>query len=83
VGRNTGRGFDFASLDLRLSRTFRAGERWRLQALAESFNTLNRTNRALPNNVTGSGTGAPLESFGRATAVYDPRQLQIGLRLDF
>ena len=83
VGRNTGHGFDFASLDLRLSRTFRAGERWRVQALAESFNTLNRTNRALPNNVIGTGTGAPLESFGRATAVYDPRQLQIGLRLDF
>src|ERR1051325_1947530 len=27
VGRNTGRGFDFASLDLRLSRTFRITER--------------------------------------------------------
>jgi hypothetical protein len=40
-------------------------------------------NRALPNNLIGTGTGAPLASFGRATAVYDPRQLQTGLRLDF
>ncbi|HVX66383.1 MAG TPA: TonB-dependent receptor, partial [Bryobacteraceae bacterium] len=83
VGRNTGRGFDFASLDMRLSRTFRAGEHCRVQALAESFNTLNRVNRSLPNNIIGTGTGAPLASFGRATAVYDPRQLQMGLRLDF
>jgi hypothetical protein len=32
VGRNTGRGFDFASLDLRLSRKFRLTERVRIEA---------------------------------------------------
>jgi hypothetical protein len=42
----------------------------------ESFNTLNRTNRAAPNNVLGP-------SFGQATAVFDARQIQLGLRLDF
>lgn len=83
VGRNTGRGFDYASFDARLSRRFRITERWTLQALAESFNTLNRTNAAVPNNVIGSGAGAPSASFGRPTAVFDPRQIQFGLRLDF
>jgi hypothetical protein len=82
TGRNTGRGFDFMTLDLRLSRTFALSDNLRVQALIESFNTLNRANRALPNNVVGAGV-VPLPSFGRATAVYDPRQLQIGLRIDF
>ncbi len=74
VGRNTGRGFDFLSLDARVSRMFTIAERWRIQVLAEMFNTLNRTNRALPNNVIG------LSGFGVATAVYDPRQAQAGVR---
>ncbi|HET9533526.1 MAG TPA: TonB-dependent receptor [Blastocatellia bacterium] len=82
VGRNTGRGFDFASLDLRLSRRFSFDERIRLEAIIESFNTLNRTNFQLPNRVTGTGT-APLSSFGQPTAAADPRQVQIGLRLSF
>ena len=38
VGRNTGRGFDFASFDLRLSRRFRITERFGLEVLAEGFN---------------------------------------------
>ncbi|MEJ7606379.1 MAG: TonB-dependent receptor, partial [Bryobacteraceae bacterium] len=33
VGRNTGIGFDYASLDVRLSRVFRFGESWTLQGL--------------------------------------------------
>ena len=77
VGRNTGRGFDYASFDFRLSRTFRLTERWSLQGLAEVFNSLNRTNRAVPNNTITAPT------FGQATSVYDPRQLQFGLRLAF
>lgn len=83
VGRNTGAGFDFASLDVRLSRFFHVTERLQLQALLESFNTLNRANWALPNNTIGSGIGAPLPSFGKPTSVYDPRQLQLGLRVTF
>jgi len=82
VGRNTGRGFDYASLDLRVSRSFRFTERLRLEALAESFNTLNRTNLQFPNNIFGSGL-APLGTFGRPTAAADARQIQFGARLNF
>ena len=82
VGRNTGRGFDFASLDLRLSKRFRVTERFAIEAMAESFNTLNRSNFQLPNNTFGSGAEPPA-SFGRPTAAADPRQIQFGLRLDF
>ena len=83
VGRNTGRGFNFFSLDARVSRTITIRERWRLQALAEMFNALNRANLAAPNNVIGPNPAAPLASFGAATAAYDPRQAQIGLRLQW
>jgi hypothetical protein len=82
VGRNTGRGFDYASLDLRLARTFRFTDRFRLEALAESFNTMNRANWQLPNNIYGTGA-APLASFGKPTAAADPRQIQFGLRVMF
>ncbi|HJU56307.1 MAG TPA: carboxypeptidase regulatory-like domain-containing protein [Pyrinomonadaceae bacterium] len=82
VGRNTGRGFDYASLDLRLSRKFRLTERLGLEAIAEGFNVLNRANLQLPNNVFGTGS-APLATFGRPTAAGDPRQIQLGLRFSF
>ncbi|HEX5705816.1 MAG TPA: TonB-dependent receptor [Pyrinomonadaceae bacterium] len=82
VGRNTGRGFDFASLDLRLSRHFALTERLRLEALVECFNALNRPNYQVPNNVFGPGA-TPAATFGRPTAASDSRQVQLGLRLSF
>jgi hypothetical protein len=82
VGRNTGRGFDFASLDLRVSRRFRITERVDLQLLAEGFNVLNRTNLGVPNNTFGSGVN-PIPSFGRPTAAFDPRQFQFGVKVSY
>jgi hypothetical protein len=82
VGRNTGRGFDFASLDLRLSRRFRLTERVDLQLLAEGFNLLNRANFGVPNNTFGSGV-QPLPAFGKPTAAFDPRQFQFGMKVSF
>jgi hypothetical protein len=82
VARNAGRGFDFAALDLRLSRRIRFSERIGIEILAESFNTLNRANFQLPNVAFGAGT-TPNATFGRPTAAADPRQLQFGLRVSF
>ena len=82
VGRNTGRGFDFASLDMRLSRRFRITERFGLEVMAEGFNLFNRANFGVPNNTFGSGS-SPLATFGQPTAAFDPRQLQFGLKLSF
>jgi hypothetical protein len=82
VGRNTGRGFDFASLDLRLSRTFRITERVDVKLLAEGFNVLNRANFGVPNNTFGSGL-TPLAAFGQPTAAFDPRQFQFGMKVSF
>ncbi|HVF23652.1 MAG TPA: TonB-dependent receptor [Pyrinomonadaceae bacterium] len=82
VGRNTGRGFDFASLDLRVSRRFQLTERVGLQLLAEGFNVLNRSNFGVPNNTFGSGV-EPLPTFGRPTSAFDPRQFQFGMKVSF
>jgi hypothetical protein len=82
VGRNTGRGFDFASLDLRVSRRFRLTERVELQLLAEGFNVLNRANFGVPNNTFGPGA-TPLATFGQPTAAFDPRQFQFGMKFSF
>jgi len=82
VRRNSGRGFDFASLDMRLNRRFRISERHSLDVLAEGFNLLNRANLGVPNNTFGSGT-TPLVTFGQPTLAFDPRQFQFGLKLSF
>lgn len=82
VGRNTGRGFDYMSFDIRLSRTFRITEKLNLQGIAEAFNFLNRSNFAVPNNTYGPNA-TQLPAFGRPTVAYDQRQLQFALRLNF
>jgi len=82
VGRNTGKGFNFFSLDVRLSRTVSFTERFKLDMIADGFNLLNRSNLQIPNNTIGAGA-LPLPSFGQPTAAGDPRQLQFGLRFSF
>jgi len=77
VGRNTGEGFDYQSLDLRLSRSFALVRGISVETILDAFNVLNRANYQVPNNSFGSPT------FGKPTAVNDPRQLQLGLRLLF
>jgi hypothetical protein len=78
VGRNTGRGFDYAALDLRLSRRFELTERVDLQLLAEGFNILNRANYGVPNNTLSAGA-----RFGQPTTAFDPRQFQFGVKVEF
>jgi Carboxypeptidase regulatory-like domain/TonB dependent receptor len=82
VGRNTGRGFDYASLDLRVSRRFKLTERVNLQLLAEGFNVLNRSNFGVPINTFGPGV-TPQPRFGLPTQAFDPRQFQFGMRVSF
>ena len=55
AGRNIGRGPNFFTLDLRLSKRFRlpGRESWSLEFIAEAFNLLNRTNFKNINNTVG------------------------------
>ncbi|MBS1799383.1 MAG: TonB-dependent receptor [Acidobacteria bacterium] len=85
IARNSGTGFDSFTLNTRLSRTFHLGEHINLEGIAEAFNALNHRNDLIPNGTFGTGIypTAPSSSFGRATAVGDPRQIQLALRLSF
>jgi len=86
IGRNSGTGFDFFSLNARLSRTVSLTEHVNVECMAEAFNALNHRNDMIPSGVFGTAPypGAPTNaSFGKPTAVGDPRNVQLALRLSF
>lgn len=85
IARNAGIGNDFLSVSARLSRLFQAGERLRIEGMAEAFNALNHRNNLTRNGNFGSGAypANPSPAFGQITAVNDPRVLQLALRMRF
>ena len=96
LGRNTGRGPAYASFDARISRRFPLGKDGRryIETIVEGFNLLNHTNFKTLNNTAGAVTLQQLPQpivgqragttmpFG-FTSAFDPRQLQLGLKLNF
>jgi hypothetical protein len=85
IGRNAGIGFDFFSLNARLSRTFALSERVKLQGIAEAFNAFNHRNDMIPNATWGTGIYPtnPNSTFGQASAVGDARSVQLAARISF
>jgi hypothetical protein len=88
LGRNAGITHGYASLDLRVTRNVRLGERLRLDIIAEGFNLFNRFNEAAASpfftDVNAFGQRASSGSYySRPTAAFDPRQFQFGLKLNF
>jgi hypothetical protein len=64
AGRNTGIGPNYYDFDMRLSRTFKLGEKAGLQFTAEGFNLANRTNYASVNNIVGAAFAPPFNVTG-------------------
>jgi hypothetical protein len=88
LGRNMGITHKFASLDMRLMRSIRFGERVRLDVIAEGFNLFNRFNEAAaaPFFTAVNDWGQRASNgryYSRPTASFDPRQFQFGLKLNF
>jgi hypothetical protein len=88
LGRNRGITHGYASVDLRIARSIRFGERRRLELIAEGFNLFNRFNEASasPNYRDVNAFGerdAKGRYFSIPTAAYDPRQFQFGAKLYF
>jgi hypothetical protein len=88
LGRNAGVTHGFASLDLRVSRHIRFGERVRLELIADGFNMFNRFNEASvsPFITDVNAFGQRAENgryYSLPTASFDPRQFQFGLKLNF
>jgi hypothetical protein len=78
VERNTGRKDNaYSSLDLRLSREFRAGARLSLEPILEVFNLFNSKNLLVPQvtNLIFNFDGTVRAGLG------DPRQAQLGVRV--
>ena len=75
LGRNTGITPMTVFTDLRLGREFGLGERFRLTANMDLFNVVNKFNVQAVNTLyTQAGT---------PTAAFDPRQLQLGLKISW
>jgi hypothetical protein len=101
VGRNTGIGPGFFTMDVRLGRRIRLSPDSirSLEFSVDAFNLLNRVNFKEVNGNTGSAlyldqlgvrdvrvegsSGVPSSSFRGFTSAYDPRIIQLGLKLNF
>jgi hypothetical protein len=77
LGRSSVPGPGFFEIDMALSRTFRVGERMRLEVRGEAFNLTN-SYRAGP--VT---TARNNQNFGQILTAQDPRIMQVALKLVF
>jgi outer membrane receptor protein involved in Fe transport len=75
--RNSVRGPAFYQLDLVLSKQVALGRGALLELRAEAFNVLNKTNLRAPEG------NRSLASFGTITSAYDPRQVQLGVKLSY
>jgi hypothetical protein len=101
VGRNTGQGPGFFTVDLRLSRRIKFGatdRRW-VELIFDSFNLFNRVNfKEVNSNTNGvlrlselgldsvrvrARSDLPPSSFGAVTSAYDPRIIQLALKIIF
>jgi hypothetical protein len=79
VSRNPNRGDSNWTVDMRLARVFPAG-RTTVEAVVEAFNVFNHPSRAFyEENLSSDNFGNPIQTL----AGFRPRQVQVGLRLDF
>jgi len=79
AGRNAFTAQPFSTLDMRFSKSFKIGERVKIQALLEFFNVFNSKNpRSVQvlQNITG-------EPVGHTTQVLPGREGQVGFRIEF
>ena len=74
--RNSRRGFDYYSLNLRISKFFNIG-RFSINPFVELYNVTNRV------NFTDIDPYIDGTRFGQPIAAGSPRQIQLGIRVDF
>ncbi|MBO0801123.1 MAG: hypothetical protein J2P31_20080, partial [Blastocatellia bacterium] len=85
LGRNTLMGPGFASFDTRVARPIRFTEKLNSEFSVDFFNLFNRVNiRNLTTVYGGSDLNLPpVPGFGSPSEVFNPRQIQFGLKLKF
>jgi hypothetical protein len=77
LGRNTFRGPRYVALDFSVSRAFALGGTRQVQVRLDAYNALNILNLFLPN------ADLSVSNFGKSTQAFDPRMLQVGVKLLF
>jgi len=80
AGRNIGRGPRYNDFDIGVQKSFplpRLREGTDLEFSAQFFNAFNHTNLNLPNSSVSSS------AFGTIRSAFDPREIQLGLKLYF
>ena len=77
LGRNVVYGFPLYQVDFTVAKSFALTERFKLMFRSEFFNLLNKTNFSAP---TVDITSA---AFGRVSSTFDPRAVQMALKLSF
>ena len=92
AGRNTGKGPGFWTMDLRLTRRLSIGDTAKIELIGDAFNIFNRLNYRSVNNTVGV-ISPPFDLRGRSdvgpsqplgfTSAFDPRQIQLGARVNF
>lgn len=81
--RNAFRGPGAHTVDMRLAWSVPLPNARRMQLLLEGFNVLDRDNVVQVSNIYGPTPGQPLPLFGQPTAYGSPRQIQLGVRLEY
>lgn len=74
--RNSRRSFAYSNLNLRISKYITI-KRFRFQVLAEAYNVFNKA------NFYGIWPYSGTAQFGTPIAAFQPRQIQLGARIDF
>ena len=73
--RNNVRGPNYRTLDFAAVKSVPLGGTSRLELRVEAFNLFNRANFTAPSGNRSSG------AFGTITSTYDPRQMQLGMKV--
>jgi hypothetical protein len=85
LGRNTLMGPSFASVDVRIARPIKLTERLNCEFSIDFFNLFNRVNIRDITTFYGSNdlNVPPVAGFGTPRDVFNPRQIQFGVKLKF
>lgn len=78
IGRNSVSGPGYKNVDVGLTKAFRITERSSVKFMANLFNAFNHPNFKLPAANLNSAS-----SFGKSTSTFDPRIMQLAVRIDF
>jgi hypothetical protein len=77
-------GDNFHSLDLRVSRSFRLSDQWRLLLIGEAFNFYNSANLSdYSGDLNRDGFGQPTSRVTQVFGSGGPRAFQLGARISF